>query len=60
MLWIRGQALMFRRGVGPKNYKCSLRRMDMKSIMIIYLRKVSDIGRKQIYKDEIVLRMVKW
>ena len=37
---------MFRRGVGSKNYKCSLRRMEMKSRMRIYLRKVSDIGSK--------------
>ena len=37
---------MFRRGVGPKNYKGSLRRMNMKEIMIIYLREGSDIGSK--------------
>ena len=50
---------MFRRGVGPKNEKGSLRRMNMKEIMRIYLREVSDIGSKTIYKDDSVLRIMK-
>ena len=37
---------MFRRGEGPKNDKCSLRRISIKEKMRIYLREVSDIGSK--------------
>ena len=48
MLEIRGQALMFIRGVGPKNDKGYLHRENMKEMMRIYLREVSDIGSKTI------------
>ena len=43
---IRGRDLMFSRGEGPKSDKDSLHRMNMKEIMKIYLREVSDIGSK--------------
>ena len=59
MVEIRGRALMFSRGEGPKSDKGSLRRMKIKDIMRIYLREVSDIGCKLCYKYYSVLRMVK-
>ena len=37
---------MFSRGEGPKSDKVSLCRINMKRIMRIYLREVSDIGSK--------------
>ena len=46
MVEIRGQALMFRRSVGPKSDEVSLCRMKAKEIMRIYLCEVSDIGFK--------------
>ena len=46
MVEIRGQALMFRRTVGPKNGKGYLHRMNTKERMRIYLLEVSDIGSK--------------
>ena len=39
---------MFRRGVGPKNYKGYLRRTKIKQVMRIYVREVSDIGSKNV------------
>ena len=45
---IRVRDLVFRRGEGPKNYKGSIRRINMKEIIRIYLREVSDIGSKNI------------
>ena len=41
---------MFRRGEGTKNDKGSLYRMNMKEIMRIYLREVSDNGSKNVTK----------
>ena len=46
MVDIREQHLMLRRGEGLKNDKGYLCTMNMKEMIIIYLREVSDIGRK--------------
>ena len=46
MVDIRGGVFIFSRGEGPKIDKGSLRRMNMKEIMRIYLLEVSDIGSK--------------
>ena len=46
MVDIREQHLMLRRGEGLKNDKGYLCTMNMKEMIRIYLREVSDIGRK--------------
>ena len=46
-IYIRGQTLTFIRGVGPQNDKAFLRRRNMKEILIIYIREVSNIGSKK-------------
>ena len=43
---IRGQDFIYSRDEGPKSDKGYIRRMNMKKIMRIYLREVSDIGSK--------------
>ena len=50
MVEIRGQALMFSRGEIPKSDKGSLRRMNMKEIIRMFLREVSDFGSKSMLK----------
>ena len=46
MLEIRGLSFTFRRVEGTKIDKCYLRKIQIKSIMIIYLREVSNIGNE--------------